>query len=153
MPFDGQDFTPRSRYGVQGPPGRIVAEVLRHWFSFGAERGRVTHAAQPIGQPNRLGTLQILTVARALVSEKKYWAQGRYETVGGRRCAVGALCVAAEILGCGSSEDAGRHLLSVARERGYLEVEAMNDNSSHAEILSAFDNAIVHATHCLLAHS
>jgi hypothetical protein len=38
-----------------------------------------------------------------------------------------------------------RLLRDVARRRGYGTVEAMNDDSFHAEVLSAFDEAIATA--------
>lgn len=150
MPFDGQGFPPTGHHRSDQRVRSGIVEIFRHFFA--ARRTSVQgEPSSRVDQPQPLQTLQLLTVARALVSEKKYWARGRYETIGGRRCAVGALCVAAEILGCGSLEEAGRHLGTVALERGYSEVETMNDNSTHAEVLSAFDEAIARATRCLLA--
>jgi hypothetical protein len=38
-------------------------------------------------------------------------------------------------------------LLSVAMRRGFDSIEKMNDNSTHREVLSAFDEAIARASY------
>ena len=65
--------------------------------------------------------------------------------MGNRRCAMGAL------------QDAGRHyrrrvrldaaavLTNVARSQGFSSVEQMNDTVTHADVLAAFDLAIMRA--------
>jgi hypothetical protein len=146
MPLDGKHFD---------------GETGSRWFQWQLAKpvsGRAVPArkipVQPAGAPSRdrrsFEALQLLTVARALVAEERNWAQGRYETIGGRRCAVGAVCVAAEVLGGSATEEACEHLLSVARGHGFGAVETMNDRSTHQEILAAFDEAITRATKRLI---
>ncbi len=106
------------------------------------------HLFQPVppGQPDAL-TVQVLTVGRALIEDRKDWVQRRYETRDGRRCAVGALRGAARLLNVtGPQTGANAILLSVAMGRGFNDIESMNDNSSHRQVLSAFDEAITRAT-------
>jgi hypothetical protein len=100
----------------------------------------------PAAQPDAL-TLQVLTIGRALIEDRKDWVQRRYETRDGRRCAVGALRGAARLLNLhGPQPGANNLLLSVAMSRGFNDIESMNDNSSHRQVLSAFDEAIRRAT-------
>jgi hypothetical protein len=99
-----------------------------------------------------LETVVLLTVARALVADRKKWTRGKYETfIGGRRCAMGAICVAAAILRTSSVSVAIEDLRTVALRRGFQSVEAMNDASSHALMLKAFDEAIGRAAARLAA--
>jgi hypothetical protein len=99
----------------------------------------------PAGQPDAV-TLQVLTVGRALIEDRKDWVQRRYETRDGRRCAVGALRGAARLMNLhGPQTGANTVLLSVAMSRGFNDIESMNDNSSHRQVLSAFDEAIARA--------
>ena len=103
-------------------------------------------APAPLAQPDAL-TLQVLSVGRALIEERKDWVQRRYETRDGRRCAVGALRGASRLMHVqGSQTGAHAILLSVAMDRGFNDIESMNDNSSHRQVISAFDEAIVRAT-------
>lgn len=90
-----------------------------------------------------LQTRQILSIGRALIEDRKDWVQRRYETRDGRRCAVGALRGATRLLNM-QGPQAGAHsaLLAVAMGRGFSDIESMNDNSSHRQVLSAFDEAI-----------
>lgn len=91
-------------------------------------------------------TVQVLTVGRALIEDRKDWVQRRYETRDGRRCAVGALRGAARLMNLhGPQTGANTVLLSVAMSRGFNDIESMNDNSSHRQVLSAFDEAIMRA--------
>lgn len=93
-------------------------------------------------QPDAL-TLQVLTVARSLIEDERNWVQRRYETRDGRRCAVGALRSAVRLMNVhGSQQAATSALLSVAMGRGFNDIESMNDNSSHRQVLTAFDEAI-----------
>ncbi len=61
--------------------------------------------------------------------------------------APSAPCVAPP--GCmnlqGPQTGANTMLLSVAMSRGFNDIESMNDNSSHRQVLSAFDEAIARA--------
>jgi hypothetical protein len=100
----------------------------------------------PAGQPDAL-TVQVLQIGRALIEDRKDWVQRRYETRDGRRCAVGALRGASRLLNVhGPQSGANAHLLAVAMGRGFNDIESMNDNSTHRQVLSAFDEAIGRAT-------
>jgi hypothetical protein len=105
------------------------------------------HAFKPVpaGQPDAV-TLQVLMIGRALIEDRKDWVQRRYETRDGRRCAVGALRGAARLMNLhGPQTGANTILLSVAMSRGFNDIESMNDNSSHRQVVSAFDEAITRA--------
>ncbi|WP_158921748.1 hypothetical protein [Acidisphaera sp. S103] len=106
------------------------------------------HAFQPIpaDQPDAV-TVQVLTIGRALIEDRKDWVQRRYETRDGRRCAVGALRGASRLLNAhGGQTGANAVLLSVAMSRGFNDIESMNDNSSHRQVLAAFDEAIARSS-------
>jgi hypothetical protein len=104
------------------------------------------HAFQPVPTQPDAVTLQVLTVGRALIEDRKDWVQRRYETRDGRRCAVGALRGAARLMNLhGPQTGANTILLSVAMSRGFNDIESMNDNSSHRQVISAFDEAISRA--------
>jgi hypothetical protein len=45
----------------------------------------------------------------------------------------------------GPQTGANTILLSVAMGRGFNDIESMNDNSSHRQVVSAFDEAIARA--------
>jgi hypothetical protein len=80
--------------------------------------------------------------ARDLISEDK-WANGRLRTRDGGFCALGAILqVSALGLGRRARQRALAHLRFVARQRGFWTVEMMNDASTHAEALAAFDEAV-----------
>jgi hypothetical protein len=99
----------------------------------------------PPGQGDN-STLQVLMIGRALIEDRKDWVQRRYETRDGRRCAVGALRGAARLMNLqGPQTGANTMLLSVAMSRGFNDIESMNDNSSHRQVISAFDEAIARA--------
>ncbi len=100
-------------------------------------------APTPADQPDAV-TRQVLTIGRALIEDRKDWVQRRYETRDGRRCAVGALRAAARLLDLqGPPTGATASLLSVAMSRGFNDIESMNDNSNHRQVISAFDEAIL----------
>lgn len=85
----------------------------------------------------------LLEEAKALIADRERWLQGTYRWFRGRRCAIGALCAAAVKLGdVRVALTAHALLLSVAERRRFTSVESMNDHSSHAEVMSAFDEAI-----------
>ncbi len=143
MPFDGLSYlaptkTPslwtRAFNYVMGIPP-VAKSVPAHLFQ-----------PIPASQPDAL-TVQVLTIGRALIEDRKDWVQRRYETRDGRRCAVGALRGAARLLNVpGPQTGANAVLLSVAMGRGFNDIESMNDNSTHRQVLSAFDEAIARAT-------
>lgn len=143
MPFDGLGYltTPtktslwtRLSHFVLGVPP-VAKSVPLHMFQ-----------PVPATHPDAV-TLQVLTIGRALIEDRKDWVQRRYETRDGRRCAVGALRGAARLLSLhGPQTSANTILLSVAMSRGFNDIESMNDNSTHRQVLSAFDEAIGRAS-------
>jgi hypothetical protein len=129
MPFDSAEFFSK-------PP------VRRAW----SERWRAAlraFLAPPRRPPLDPAVLRILEEARGLIEQRCDWVQGRYETIGGERCAVGAVRIAAELLDYEAAGDRAHDLLGrIALARGFATIEAMNDRSAHAHILAAFDDAI-----------
>lgn len=144
MPFDGLGYVSTTTTAKPSIWTRLSQ------FALGAPPVKKTipfHAFQPIptSQPDAV-TLQVLTIGRALVEDRKDWVQRRYETRDGRRCAVGALRGAARLMNLhGPQSGANTILLSVAMSRGFNDIESMNDNSSHRQVVSAFDEAISRA--------
>ncbi len=152
MPFDGREFTGATIV----PPAPAVPQTPTLW-----DRVRVAtqsflprlRALPPLRSfspdpavPTEVATVQLLTIARALIADEENWVQGRYETIDGRRCAVGALRVASRLMGVRTPpRDATGVLLTVANGRGFNDIEKMNDRSTHAQVLSAFDEAITRA--------
>jgi hypothetical protein len=139
MPFDGSDFHSKT-FGSSAPgigsPG-IWDKVRSLTLGFLA---RGPSRSDPSAD---MLTVQLLTTARSLIEDEQNWVQHDYETRDGRFCAVGALRYAARFVGPpGALSSANRALLSVARERGFSKIEKMNDRSSHARVLTAFDEAI-----------
>jgi hypothetical protein len=142
MPFDGVQYlglakpsiwTRVSNFVMGTPP--VAKSIPSHLFQ-----------PVPFTQPDAL-TVQVLTIGRALIEDRKDWVQRRYETRDGRRCAVGALRGAARLLNVPSPQTgANAVLLSVAMGRGFNDIESMNDNSTHKQVLSAFDEAINRAS-------
>jgi hypothetical protein len=139
MPFDGLGYV--STFATPSIWTRLTQ------FAWGAPPVTKTlplHAFQPVPaeQPDAV-TAQVLTIGRALIEDRKDWVQRRYETRDGRRCAVGALRGASRLLNLhGPQTGANSILQSVAMSRGFNDIESMNDNSSHRQVLSAFDEAI-----------
>jgi hypothetical protein len=134
MPFDGLGFNGLGSAATTAKPS-IWARLTQ--FALGAPpvtKAIPLHAFQPIpaDQPDAV-TVQVLTIGRALIEDRKDWVQRRYETRDGRRCAVGP------------QSGATTMLLAVAMSRGFNDIESMNDNSSHRQVLSAFDEAITRA--------
>jgi len=142
MPFDGTGYVGTQ----QGSVWTRLTHFTKAWLPAAKTPPAKFLAPPPATQPDAL-TLQVLTVARALIEERKDWVQRRYETRDGRRCAVGALRGAARLMNMqGSQSGAHSFLLSVAMGRGFNDIESMNDNSSHRQVVSAFDEAITRAT-------
>lgn len=129
MPFDGTTMT---------TPAPSFLARMRRIFA--------RTPSIPVPEPIALlgnEVVQVLTVGRALIEDRKDWVQRRYETRDGRRCAVGAMRGAARSLNmAGIPTGANVILLSVAQSRGFADIESMNDNSRHRQVLSAFDEAI-----------
>lgn len=142
MPYDGSKFfedkstlklskTPTAR--LRGLAGVVMLKVFglapQSFYEYRPIRG------VPL-------ELQVLNIARAAICHESNWVQRRYETLNGRRCAVGALRYATKYLGLKHTpEGAHNALMAVALSRGFQGIEKMNDNSTHAEVISAFDEA------------
>jgi hypothetical protein len=142
MPFDGLGYiTTHSKMTLWD---RIAGLV---WGAPKVPARALPIAFQPLpGEEADSTALRMLTIGRALIEERKDWVQRRYETRDGRRCAVGALRGAARLMHLhGPNSAANAILLSVAMRRGFNDIESMNDNSSHRQVLSAFDEAIARA--------
>jgi hypothetical protein len=154
MPFDGSEYraVPASveascppAGGSHAPSlwarvrsGRLAAR-LRGWPLWSFSPGEVRPATE-------VTAARLLRTARALIEEEDRWIQGRYETLRGRRCAMGALQAAARGLRHPAAFEAARDLLRTeALILGFSHVEKMNDRSSHAEVLGLFDRAIARA--------
>ena len=145
LPFDGKQFP-----GQSGTAGRVAA----FWLRAGAFAGRLLPRARNLplelrspgypGNPED-ARVRLLTLGRELIAVEGNWVRHCYETIGGRRCAVGALRAAARFTGSVRLREAQIMLLAVARERGFADVETMNDKSSHGQVVSAFDEAIARA--------
>jgi hypothetical protein len=90
--------------------------------------------------------VRLLNEARRLIENPDQWGQGHYRTVEGRRCAIRALCDASAMLDSKPAGNVAGDLLdAVARRHGYITTESMNDQSTHEEVLAAFDEAISEA--------
>ena len=148
MPFDGKEFPGApNQSGTTGgvamlwQRAKVFADKLSpRTRNLPAELRFPVPPNSPEDAPVRL-----LTMGRALIADEGSWVRHCYETIGGRRCAVGALRAAARFTGSVRLREAQIVLLSVARERGFADVETMNDKSSHAQVVSAFDEAIARA--------
>jgi hypothetical protein len=130
MPFDGTGY-------------RFEANEL----SFGAELFRMFRRKQPPSEPDSYITdnpaLAVLLIGRSLIENRKGWVQRRYETKDGRYCVVGALRFATKAIGLPAvPPEANSALMNVAWDRGFNDIESMNDNSPHRKVLSAFNDAI-----------
>jgi hypothetical protein len=131
MPFDNAEFlySPSPEPGVAARIAAAVRDLLR--------------PSPPGPQPVDLAVLRVLEEARGLIEQRQDWVQGRYETVAGERCAVGAVRIAAELLDYREAETGAQGLLArIATARGFTSIEAMNDRSPHGHVLAAFDEAI-----------
>src|SRR3984885_49304 len=115
MPFDGLGYVSTTTPTPTQPSFWTRLSLLM----FGAppiSKSIPLQAFQPIppGQPDAV-TLQVLTVGRALIEDRKDWGQRAYETRDGRRCAVGALRGASRLLHLhGAQSEGNRVLPSVA---------------------------------------
>src|SRR5579863_2845379 len=147
MPFDGT--------GLQ-TPAVFDTGIFPIWSRHGGRlwlkayfrrerRERITEALLRAPAPADRGETveRLLRDARDLIEDPRYWMRGTYRWFRGRRCAVGALRAAARRLRDPVPAWAAHaYLIAVARSRGFTNVEAMNDRSSHAAVLRAFDEAV-----------
>jgi hypothetical protein len=136
MPFDSAGFR------IAAPP---KAERRRGVSAFLARAWRIAFFAAP-PEPPEIAVLRVLEEARGLIEEPQDWVQGRYQTMRGERCAIGALRASAALLALPEAGDAAHRLLAeAATAQGFRAVEAMNDHSRHGAVLEAFDRAIAAA--------
>ncbi len=150
MPFDGTYFPATTPYDTGLFP-LWSRHGCRLWFDTRL-RGKRATAPQMLRAPTPaergLAVADVLRDAKDMIVDPKDWTRRTYRSLGGQRCAVGALRAAAKHL-----EDAtiawSAHalLIDVARSRGFTNVETMNDRSSHAAVMAAFDQAIRTAEH------
>ncbi len=150
MSFDGGEF-PRSPAALSSEALSSGAVQAEPWAQRTWARLRGLLPASPGGR-GRLpsdSALCLLWAARALIEAEGDWARGAYRTSDGRHCTVGALRKAARDPQCQYGRrirhEAHGLMLGVARGRGFDSVERMNDKSTHAEVLAAFDAAIARA--------
>ena len=151
MPFDGSEFigtavipSEPERRESQGAWQRI-RQLTRSLRVRGRGLPFVVPVSDPMVTPEAV-SLQVLRLARSLIADEHNWIQRRYETLDGRRCAVGALRGAVRLLGVrGGGIEPHNALLSIAIARGFTDIEKMNDHSTHDQLISAFDEAIARA--------
>ena len=150
MPLDGIDF---------GTPAPLDTGLFPIWSKHGRRLWAATHTRRdrrgkaapatlrvPLSPEHGAITVRLLQDARELIEDPNHWTQGTYRSFRGRRCAVGALRVAARRSnGPEPAWAAHQLLINIARSRGFASVEAMNDHSSHGAVLGAFDEAIAWA--------
>jgi len=147
MPFDGSEFiaTPVQSTPAKPPAARPL-QLLRQLRDSLRVRSRSLPFAVPADAPAPspdASTIQVLGLARSLIQDERHWIQRRYETLDGRRCAVGAVRAAVRLLGMRAGPVDPHHaLLMVAVSRGFTDIEKMNDHSTHTQVISAFDEAI-----------
>jgi hypothetical protein len=141
MPFDGSEFVANPVETGARHPG--IWAVLRAAASqFRPSAKGLLPTILPSDSPG-VGTVQVLSLARSLIEDEQHWIQRRYETLDGRRCAVGALRCATRLMSLRNLNlDAHNLLLEVAIGRGFSDIEKMNDHSTHRQVVSAFDVAI-----------
>ena len=147
MPFDGSEL-PASLTAQPELPTHHLRSSLQ--AALHALLGPTFRArALPEGDqvvPREIRVVQLLCAAQEMIEVENKWTQGRYQTFGGRRCAMGALRAAARsVRDPRAFEGAKRLLAAEAISRGYTHIEKMNDCSTHAQVLSAFDAAIAKA--------
>jgi hypothetical protein len=145
MPFDGTYFPATTPYDTGLFP-LWSRHGCRLWFQ---ARLRSKNPAPPslLRAPTPadrgLAVADLLRDAKEMIADPKDWTRRTYRSFGGQRCAVGALRAAAKRLDDPTvAWSAHALLIDVARSRGFTNVETMNDRSSHAAVMAAFDQAI-----------
>lgn len=144
MPFDGSEFiaTPVRRGPAQPGLWELLRQAARRLRLSAREIASDSAGSMP-ALSSEAATLVVLRLARTLIEDERHWIQRRYETLDGRRCAVGALRSASRLLALRNlNNDAQNLLLEVAVGRGFTDIEKMNDHSTHGQVVSAFDTAI-----------
>jgi hypothetical protein len=139
MPFDGTNLPDLDAIDTAALT-KSPAARWRLWL-------RSLWARKPgiiVPQPDRAAAVvRLLEDAKTLISDEDTWGQGAYWRFPNRRCAMGALRFAArQVDDISIARSACTVLALVATSRGFTSVECMNDRSSHAEVLRAFNEAI-----------
>jgi len=149
VPFDGSAFSPiaDAASATPIPGGSKWRKRLRSLLRLEAWRDDIQAflpGVRPAVAEPSVGYL--LITARGMIEQEARWIKGHYATLDGRHCAVGALRAAALRLDARRVGKTAHDVLrDVARERGFRSIEQMNDHSTHAEVIAAFDTAIVAA--------
>lgn len=147
MPFDGTEFVATPVQTADAPPKlwALLRQTCQRLRPAVRARAFEVPSTMPAEVPG-LATVQVLRLARTLIEDERHWIQRRYETLDGRRCAVGALRSASRLLSLrGLNNEAHNLLLEVAVGRGFSDIEKMNDHSNHTQVITAFDIAIARA--------
>jgi hypothetical protein len=145
MPFDGTYFPATAPYDTGLFPlwSRQGSRLWFHARLRGKKPAAPTMLRAPTPAERGLAVADLLRDAKDLVADPKDWTRRTYRSFGGQRCAVGALRAAAKRLNDPAlAWSAHALLIDVARSRGFTNVETMNDRSSHAAVMAAFDQAI-----------
>lgn len=90
-------------------------------------------------------TKEVLTDARQLIADEAAWVQGVRETLGGQRCAMGAICFAAT--GSASARAEASSPVARAARRALLKITGLpvmvyNDSHDHHCVVEGFNEAI-----------
>lgn len=145
MPFDGTYFPATTPYDTGLFP-LWSRHGCRLWFQArvrGKKPAAPTALRAPTPAERGLVVADVLRDAKEMISDPKDWTRRTYRSFGGQRCAVGALRAATKRLDDPTiAWSAHALLIDVARSRGFTNVETMNDRSSHAAVMAAFDQAI-----------
>jgi hypothetical protein len=141
MPFDGAEFYRKPSVVAPGPDPALAEAWYKRLKAL--VRRRRTSLFRVAPEDPEAATLRLLEESRQAIEQREHWVQGVYETFGRRYCAAGALrAVGRRMRGASVESRAYKLLLEVANRRGFLNVEIMNDRSTHEQVLSAFDDAI-----------
>lgn len=143
MPFDGSEFAPVRSLTLGGLSGqrwfRSLTRICRRALGL-TPNERLRPGAWQVAETS---PAQLLRMARALIELESQWVQGHYSTLRGRHCAMGAMrAILRRVNSRRAGDQAVALLRGVAEARGFRSVEEMNDQSSHAIVLSSFDEAI-----------
>jgi hypothetical protein len=145
MPFDGTYFPATTPYDTGLFP-LWSRHGCRLWFQtrlHGTKPTAPTMLRAPTPGERGLAVADLLRDAKDMIVDPKDWTRRTYRSFGGQRCAIGALRAAAKHLNDPAiAWSAHSLLIDVARSRGFTNVETMNDRSSHAAVMAAFDQAI-----------
>lgn len=90
--------------------------------------------------PAKPEAVRILEDARALIATPETWVQRTYQR-NGHRCAIGAICWAAECSFYEAELDS-QPIERAAREMGYENAVHLNDSTDHPTVMRMFDRAI-----------